>query len=142
MKAIKIEAKNAAAIESALKAVNGKSEAHAFTTFNEILFMSEEAEDAIDRLKLPKANRAGAAWRETSGTSVPNSYKGKRNGTRVTIERRSGGWYLTEITQVELYQQGGGAGRLRVTQAQADDAVARFKAGFSVMVEGLTGAAA
>lgn len=134
MKAIKITMENAAQIEAALKAVNGRSDAHCYTTFGEVFDLTESAEEKLDALFLPTSLHKGAKWVETSGGKVANSYKGiTRNATRVTIERRSGGWYLIDVTQASVFKQGGGAGRLTLTAEQAKEASTRFAAQFAVI---------
>lgn len=131
MKAIKITAENAAAIELVLHEANGRSTAHAYTTFGEIADVASGAEKALAGLMLKK-DFSGAVWRETSGGSVPNSYKGIRNGTAITIERRSAAWYLVSVSQVSLFKAGGGAGRLQLTTEQDAAAVAKLRSQYSV----------
>lgn len=131
MKLLKIVESNAAVIEAALREINGRSEAHAYTTFREIESVAAEAEKTLGELLL-KRDFAGAMWRETSGTAVPNSYNGTRNGTSIVIERRSSAWYLVAIAQVPLYTNGGGRGRLTLTAGQDAAAKARFGARYSV----------
>jgi hypothetical protein len=133
MKAIKISLENAAAIEAALKSINGRSDAHCYTTFGEVFDLTESAEQKLDGLFLPTSLHKGAVWKETSGGKVANSYKGiTRNATRITIERRSTGWFLVDVAQASIFKQGGGAGRLTLTAEQAKEAAARFASQFSV----------
>lgn len=135
---IKIDAANATKIEAALSAVNGRATAHAYTDYEDIFDLSRTAEAALEALRLPKTARKGAAWTETSGGAVTNSYarKGRtRTATTVRLERRAKDWYLVSAVKDEIYQQGGGKGRLTISQAQADDAVARLRATFTVRAE-------
>jgi hypothetical protein len=135
-KAIKIVEDNAIAIEDALKAVNGRAETHAYTEFYEVERLAEMAECELSALDLPKADRAGARWTETSGDKVPNACGKKwhgRNATRVVLERRSAGWYLLSAQKVQIGQSGSGAGRLALTQKQADEAARRLRARFDVL---------
>lgn len=122
MKAIKIDIKNAATIEAALAAVNGRAEAHTYTTFYEVADVAAKAEAALENLLL-KGDRPGARWSKTSGSKVANSYKNSRLATTVVLERKTAGWYLVEVHSVSVMESGGGKGRLTLTQAQ--DAAAK-----------------
>jgi hypothetical protein len=135
-KAIKIVEDNAAAIEDALKAANGRAETHAYTAFYEVERLVKAAEGELAALDLPKADRIGARWTETSGGPVPNACDKKGHGsnaTRVVLERRSAGWYLLSAQQVQIGKAGGGAGRLALTQKQADEAARRLLARFGLL---------
>lgn len=131
-KTIAITPANAAAIEAALAAVNGRASAHAFTSFEEVADLAASAEEAIADLNIPKTARAGAVWYQTSGAAVANAYKGTRQGTSVKLVRRTSGWHLEAAASATLYKEGGGAGRLHLTPTQRNEAVRRFEAGFSV----------
>ena len=130
---LKIDDANKVGIEVALHAVNGKARAHAYTDFAEIVRLAEVAEQALAELGLPVKLRAGAAWSEASGSEVANAYNSRRDGTAVRLERRSTGWVLASAARVTLYKEGGGKGRLSLTQAQADEATHRFQSRFSVI---------
>ncbi len=136
MKAIKIAAANAEVIESALLAVNGKAREHAYTTLTEIEALARCAEKQLESLGIAKTRRTGAVWSETSGEAMPNAYNKKcrvRKATLVRLERRATGWFLTDARSVEVWQQGGGPGRLAITKAQEAEAIAAFKQSFSVI---------
>lgn len=133
MKAIKIAQANAAAIESALKAANGKAHEHTYTTFPEIDYLAQQAEKTVREL-LNVADLPGATWAETSGGSVAKAYKSMRNATRVTLVRKSTGWYLTDAQAVMIGTDGGGRGRLTLTAAQDVAAVAKLRKAYSVVV--------
>jgi hypothetical protein len=130
---IKIDEASKAAIEAALHAINGKARAHAYTDLAEIVRLAEAAECALVALGLPKKLRTGAAWSDTSGSAVANAYDNRRDGTTVRLERRSTGWVLASAAKVTLYKEGGGQGRLSLTQAQADEATRRFQSQFHIL---------
>lgn len=130
---IKINEANQVAVEVALHAVNGKSRAHTYTKLAEIARLAERAEVALVELGLPYKLRTGAAWSETSGDEVANAYNSRRDGTAVRLERRSTGWVLVSATKVTLYKEGGGKGRLSLTQAQADEVTRRFQSQFHII---------
>ena len=140
MQAIKTPARiteaNAAAIEAALKAINGRSTTHTYTTFTEIESLAAAAEAKLEALGLPKTQRAGAAWNETSGSAVSSSYAKKafgRAATSVRLERRPSGWYLVGATATTIGASGGGKGRLILAAEQDAEAVRRLRAGYSVI---------
>ena len=137
MKAIKITEANAEAIESALLAVNGKAREHAYTTLTEIEALARRAEKQLESLGIAKTRRAGARRSDTSGAAMPNAYNKKcriRKATLVRLERRATGWFLVDARSVEVWQQGGGPGRLAITKEQEAEAIAAFKQSFSVIV--------
>ena len=134
---IRITEANAAAIEAALKAVNGKAEAHAYTTFGEIDSLAAAAEAKLEALGLPKSShRCGALWTETSGSAVSNSYAKKafgRAATRVRLQRRPSGWYLVGAVATTIGASGGGKGELILSAEQDAEAVRRLRAGYYVV---------
>ena len=136
MKPIKLTPQNAQAIVDCLKEANGRAHDHAYTSETELFYLAEHAEKELERLGLPKAMRTGATYHETSGDSVSNSYARKcfsRAATSVSLERRSTGWFLISAGRTDIYQKGGGEGRLRLTLAQSDEAVRRFRSQYSVV---------
>lgn len=132
MKAIKIEAKNKAAIESALKAVNGKSDAHAYTTMEEVVCVANDYEKKVVKLVGAKARAVGAIAYSESGGSVPDAYKYSRHGTSLKIERRSTGWFLVDVKQVEIYKDGG-RDRLFLTAEQDAAAIDELRKAYSII---------
>lgn len=133
-KQIRITEENATAIEAALHAVNGTARQHSFTDYAEIAAVAESAEKEVVAL-VGKTHAAGATWVETSGQAMCNAYAKKartRVATTVKLERRPSGWFLASITKTEIWQAGGGAWMLTLTQAQADRATEIFRRRFSV----------
>lgn len=129
MKPIKIADQNKAAIEAALKDVNGKAEAHTFTTYEAVRLAAMQAEGRLLAM-LTKKLAPGAIWRETSGQPVSNAYAkkswGPRVGTLIELHRRSTGWFLVKAASHPAWKEGG-SGRLYLTTAQADEAAALFR---------------
>jgi len=114
---IKISTENKDKIEAALREVNGRSEAHAYTSYAEVAALAESAEKEMEEL-LYRKDWKGARWEETSGAKVANSYKGTRNGTKVTLDRGSKDWFLVAAVQVSVFNSGGGSGHLYLTPKQ------------------------
>lgn len=137
MKAIKINEENKMKIENALKAVNGRSEAHAYTQASEIEAIAERAENELTCL-VYKKDAAGAEYVSISGDAVSASYRGMRNGTKIVIQRRSTGWYLIDAEAVLLYAQGGGKNRLYLTERQNDAAIAYLHKNFFTVMKSVS----
>ena len=131
MKAIKVTATNAAAIESALAEVNGKATAHAYTTAQEIIDLAERAESQLEGLGIIKSARSGATLISVSGDAVPNSYKYSRTGTRIELQRKSGDWYLIGATQLTIFKSGGST-KMILTKAQDELPIAALRKQYSV----------
>jgi len=133
MKPIKICTKNSAAIEAALAAVNGRANAHAYTTYGEIEEIAERSEARVVEWVGAKKRTVGARVVSCSSTAVPASYSGfRRAATGVTLECRATGWFLTDIIRVDVTQAGGGADRLFLSRGQADCATARLNSQFVI----------
>jgi len=129
MKPIKITAANAFAINAALKEVNGRATQHTFSEAWEIDRLIAIADAELARINLPKVMHTGAKFVAISGEKVSNAYAKKsrtRAATSVTLERHSTGWFLVDAKATEIWQQGG-MHRLVLTEAQRDEAIARFR---------------
>jgi len=136
MKPIKITRQNATAIEAALRAVNGMATAYTFSTYFEIEATAAEAERRLSELGIAKSRHVGSMFACTSGSAVPGAYAKKgalRVVTRIAIERRPAGWYLTKISRAEVFQLGRMRWPLYVTAAQRDEAWANVAAKFVVL---------
>ena len=130
MKSIKICEANKAAIEAALKAVNGKAYDHAYTIFGEVEREAVAAEEKLLAL-VPKSMASGASFASVSGSAVPNAYKYARKATFIKLERRSSAWWLVAASDCEVYKDGGKR-RLILTLAQDAKAVLMMRAGYSI----------
>ncbi len=119
MNAILISEKNKAAIETALKEVNGRATAHTYNRFEEILAAANKAEKTASELLGSKKDAIGAEWKQTSGERVANAYD-RRSHTRVatgiTLSRRPSGWFLVEVEPATIYKDGGNDGVLYLTE--------------------------
>ena len=111
-------------IQDALEAVNGKASTHTYTTADEIRDVAKIAEDQLAASGVPLAERAGCTITATSGGAVANSYKNRRNATRIILVRGSGAWYLTEVVGTQIYPAGPGKPSI-VLSDKAREAVIR-----------------
>ena len=123
MKAIKITVENTAAIEAALKAVNGRAEAHTYTSAYSIIAMADRFGASLDKLGLPKGMRAGARYISQSGSVLPAAYKNTAITTRVMIERRSNAFWLVAVNHDRLYPRSKPFTGMVLTEAQDDKAI-------------------
>ena len=126
MKAIKVTTENHPAISSALLACSGKATAHTYTAASEIAAIADAAERNLIDLLGAKKFAIGAVVSATSGKAVSNAYCrrsfGPRVATRIVLERRSTGWFLTLVVRDDIYQSGGGS-TLTLTAGQDERAV-------------------
>jgi len=132
MKPIKVDPKNAAAIEAVLKEANGRSVAHAFSTFTEVADAAEAAEEELIQIGFPNSRRPGAEAIVGSGVPVANSYKGTRNGTKLRLRRNTAGWVLEACWAYPLYNNTRGRVEVSVTEEQDVYLVALVRAQYTV----------
>jgi len=111
---IKIHPDNAAKIEAALAAVNGRSYVHAYTSFKEIETLASTAESQLSG-RLLKSDRAGVTYRSTSGGRVPASYRYARHATAVEILRGTRAWFLVGVGARTIFREAGNS-QIGVTQ--------------------------
>jgi hypothetical protein len=126
-KHIKIDADHGLQLFIALEDVNGGAREHTYTSAKELEWLAERAERQLEALGVAKKRRAGASVIAVSGGRVPNSYKYRRNLTRVRMERKTAGWYLTSAERL-LGHRGGYA--LSLTPAQDAEAIATVRMGY------------
>ena len=106
MKAIQVKDSNRAAIEAALKSVNGNSTSHTYTSYEEIEWLVAKAEKQLGAL-MYKKDMSGVRYNSISGERVPNSYTNSRIATGVTLNRTSSGWSLVDVKREYLYNDPG-----------------------------------
>ena len=133
MKSIKIITENRASIQSALDAANGKSTAHTLCRAVDVLDIAEDAERRLTALVGSKKHRVGGKATYRSGEALPNAYKYPRHTTRLSIERRSSGWYLTEVVTFSEWRSAGG---LSLFLTQEQDAIVIKKARSNYGIQG------
>ena len=100
MKAIKIGLRGK--LDAALSNVNGSAEKHTFGAWM-LEPIARNAEDRLEKLRVPKALRRGCRMWAISGGDLPSSYKYNPVRTEVLLERRPAGWYLIDAQRTERY---------------------------------------
>lgn len=133
MKAIKITVENSAAIEAALAAVNGKATRHTYTTAGAILALADMGEIKLEKLGLPKAERAGARHISQSGSILPAAYQNVAITTRVVIERRSGAWWLVNVQKDALHPRTKPTSEYFLTVAQDAKAIEVLRRAYNIL---------
>ena len=99
---IALEARNAD-FESALLAVNGKSESFAITQYYEIIDVCQQIEQHLDARGVSKSAMAGTTAFYTPAGPSANAYKYAANSTRISLKRIADGWRLTAIDKTKVY---------------------------------------
>jgi hypothetical protein len=137
MKPMKLKISNdptdLAKIDEVLRSVNGEASMHTYSSASEILEIAKEAEEKLDRLGLPKKDRAGAIAEKTSGRKVPSAYGYRRIATYIKMMRGSRDWFLTFVAKVNVFPDNPGRNlSLTLTQEQDRIATENFKKGYQV----------
>ena len=130
---IKIEQKNADAIESALAAVNGKAESFAITSFRVVLHYAEKAETQLEHSRLPKAERTGVKVNITPEGPAAKSYGYRVKSTEVSIERGSTGWFLVNVATAIVYPKQAHRFQIKISEAQRNTIAAKAIADYTVV---------
>lgn len=125
MKSIKITESNLVPIQIALNAANGNSKAHTLCRSADVLDVASDAEKRLTGLLGVKKYMVGGKATYRSGEALPNAYKFSRHTTRLSLERRRSGWYLTDVTVVVQWLSAGG---LSLSLTQEQDAIVIKKA--------------
>jgi len=133
MKSIKIITENLVPIQIALNAANGNSKAHTLCRSADVLDVANDAERRLTALVGSKKHMVGGKATYRSGEALPNAYKYPRHTTRLSIERRSSGWYLTEVVTFSEWRSAGG---LSLFLTQEQDAIVIKKARSNYGIQG------
>ena len=92
---IKICEANAAKINAALKAVNGKAAAHTIDDYRYVEGAAQSAEQMLDTIA--KKDRVGVRVGFTPAGPSANSYKYQAISTRIRMVRGSSDWFLVDV---------------------------------------------
>jgi len=130
MKAIKFTAANATKINAILSDVNGKAVDHTFRSFRDI-FNGDDQTKKAEALVGGKKFAVGIKIIVESGHSVKSAYKYTRIGTRISLECRASGWFITDITRTDIWAKGGD-NRIMMTPSHHEQAILVLKRGYFI----------
>ena len=131
MNNIKFDIKNAAKINALLGEVNGRASDHTYCKFTDFESDAENVISRVEKLLGGKKHCVGAKAIIESGDSVPNAYKYTRIGTRLSLECRASGWFVTDIQRADIWARGGEC-KIVLTQAHHDQAVKVLRDGYQI----------
>ena len=131
MNNIKFDIKNAAKINALLDSVNGRASGHTYCTFTEFKTDAENTISRVEKLLGGKKHCVGAKFSIESGNSVKSAYKYTRIGTRLSLECRASGWFVTDIQRADIWARGGEC-KIVLTQAHHDQAVKVLSDGYLI----------
>ena len=131
MNNIKFDIKNAAKINVLLDSVNGRASDHTYREFGDFKTEAERFISKIEALLGGKKYCLGAKFSIESGGSVKSAYKYTRIGTRISLERRASGWFVTNIQRADIWARGGES-KIVLTQAHHDQAVKVLSDGYQI----------
>jgi len=135
MKPIKIISDNYKAIEDALRSVNGKADAHTYTSAISIMEIVAKAENKLAQLGIPKKERNGATCQSVSGSRLPSAYKYAARATLVEVKRNTSGWVLSRVAESCLYPNTTPPEYITLTPKQDEIAVANLRKGYFINKE-------
>jgi len=127
---IKITADNAAKINAALDAANGKATSHTIRACSDVIAIAEAAESRLSAL--PKADRKGATLAHTPAGPSASAYKYAAQTTRILIERRATGWFLISADRAEVYPRAPQRDVMTISTYQRDEIARRAVAEFNI----------
>jgi hypothetical protein len=131
MKNIKFNIENAAKINALLGEVNGRASDHTYRSFNHFSVDADAVIWKIENLLGGKKYCLGAKFSIESGGSVKSAYKYTRIGTRLSLECRASGWFVTDIQRADIWARGGEC-KIVLTQAHHDQAVKVLRNGYQI----------
>ena len=133
MTPIKITLANAAKINAALDAANGKATSHTIRACSEVIAIADDAEARLS--VLPKSERKGATLVHIPAGPSASAYKYAAATTRIVIERRATGWFLLGAERVEVYPRATQRDIMTISPAQRDEIARRAVSGFNIRQE-------
>lgn len=121
MKPIKLVKSNAEKINIILNEVNGRAADHTYYNYKDVEIDAAIVIGKVEKLLGGKKHNAGVVIAIESGDPVPSAYKYTRIATRVVLECRSSGWFITYIGRVDIWKKGGES-TIHFTQAHHERA--------------------
>ena len=132
MKPIKFASTNTDKINLILNEVNGRASDHTYCNFYDFEVNAGNMIKKIETILGGKKCCVGAKFSVESGNSVKNAYRYTRIGTRISLECRATGWFVTNIQRVDIWAKGGES-KIVLTQAHHDRAVTVLKSGYVIL---------
>jgi len=129
-KTIKITEENAADIEAALAAINGRASAFATTSFARIAEIVGMAEKQI--AILPRSSRVGVSISHIPAGPSAKAYGHSAVSTRVTLEWKSAGWHLVGVERTKVYPRSPERVRISLSLRQAEEIARRSVSSFVI----------
>jgi hypothetical protein len=131
MKPIKFLESNAGKINTILAGVNGPAVGHVYYSYQDFAGRAARKILAAKDLVGGDSYTVGIKISIESGVPVSKSYKYVRIGTRLTLERRASGWFITEISRCNIWPSGGQS-MIIMTPEHHDRAVTVLKRGYLI----------
>jgi len=114
-------------VESILATVNGRANAHTFSSSQEILHCLDTAEYRRKMLGLSKRDAVGMRVHFVSSFPVANRYQWDREATHVVLQARASGWFLETVDSLSIGPAQGGTVAPWLTPTQAALVLGRFR---------------
>lgn len=94
-----------------------------------LLDIIKSADAKLDRMGITATHRPGASLTALSGRKVANAYKYSRPAVKVSMSRKTKGWYITGAEKVRIYPSQGDDydPRITVTHDQIDEGTHALK---------------
>jgi len=99
---IPITDRNNNVIAAALKKINGRAKAHAFTEYDELKSVVSDAESRLVALGIPEAQQVGVVFRQQSGSRMASAYGSMAKTTVVEVTKEKSQWSLTGVDEAAL----------------------------------------
>lgn len=131
MKPIKVSSANHSNIQRELDRVNGRA-TNSVMSSSQVSIHAAKAESSLLELVGLKKYACGAKITAHSGQPVARSYDYRRVATRIKLERRSSGWWITDISRITLNTYQGGETAIFLTPVQDQLAISLLRARYCI----------
>lgn len=119
-------------LEDALRAVNGKTEAHTITSAWELRSIANAAEDHLAESGVTLKHRIGSEIHLRPGGPSAKAYGYRAKTTRVRLQRVTDGWRLIGAEVVEVYPKQTAENRVLISPEARDDVLRHAMQGLEV----------
>jgi hypothetical protein len=129
MEKFKIDVNNRKKICEALSFLHGKNKVN-LLTFDDIILLTELAENKLDEMGISAKNRPGAEFYFQPSGPTSKSYKFSQPATSILIIRKSKNWFVAELKRIKIYPLSKKLSHLILTPTQKNLAVDNFCCSF------------